>query len=108
MMESIATFHVDLPLYCRGETGSGLPESTPVGFCVFCSDPDPESKICENRTRIRGHFSISAVSGVCVVISQVKTRVNYGWIDYCSRSLNRSRILKFEKLPESDPDSKIL
>jgi len=31
---------------------------------------------------------------------------NLGWIDDCSRSLNRSRILKFEKLP--DPDSKIL
>jgi len=24
-----------------------LPESTPGGFCVFISDPDPESKICE-------------------------------------------------------------
>jgi len=23
--------------------------------------------------------------------------VNYGWIDDCSRSLNRSRILKFEE-----------
>jgi len=22
-------------------------ESTPAGFCVFLSDPDPESKICE-------------------------------------------------------------
>jgi len=29
----------------RGGTGSGLPESTPAGFCVFLSDP--ESKICE-------------------------------------------------------------
>ena len=33
----------------RGGTGSGAPESTPTGFCVFLSDPDPdpESKICE-------------------------------------------------------------
>jgi len=41
-----------------------------------------------------------------VVISQVKTLVNYGWIDDCSRSLNRSRILKSEKL--LGPDLKIL
>jgi len=26
----------------RGGTGSGLPESTPAGFCVYLSDPDPE------------------------------------------------------------------
>jgi len=36
----------------------------------------------------------------------MKTCINYGWIDGCSRSLNRSRILKFEESP--DPDSKIL
>jgi len=23
------------------------PESAPAGFCVFLSDPDPESKLCE-------------------------------------------------------------
>ena len=61
-------------------------------------------KIVKNR--IKSYFSISAVAGVCVVISQAKTWVNYGWIDDCSRSLNRSRILKFEKLP--DPNSNIL
>jgi len=33
----------------RGGTGSGVPESTSAGFCVFLSDPDTdlESKICE-------------------------------------------------------------
>ena len=33
----------------RGGTGSGQPESTPAGFCVFLSDldQDPESKIWE-------------------------------------------------------------
>jgi len=31
----------------RGGTGSGLLESTPEGFCVFLSDTDPASKICE-------------------------------------------------------------
>jgi len=39
-----------------------------------------------------------------MVISKVKTWVNYGWIDDCGRSLNKSRILKFEKLPDPDPD----
>jgi len=33
---------------------------------------------------------------------------NHGWIDYCSRGLNRSRILKFEELPDPGPDPKIL
>jgi len=60
----------------------------------------------KKRTRIRSHFSILAVAGVYAVNSYVKICVNYGWIDDCSRSFNRSRILKFEKLP--DPDSKIL
>jgi len=50
-------------------------------------------------------FQISAVAGVCVVISSVKTWVSFGWIDDGDRSLNRSPILKFERLP--DPDSKI-
>jgi len=33
----------------RGGRGSGVPESTLTGFCVFLSDldPDPESKFCE-------------------------------------------------------------
>jgi len=34
-------------LSTRGGTGSGLPVLTPAGFCVFPSDPVPESKICE-------------------------------------------------------------
>jgi len=34
------------------------------------------------KNRIRIHFSISAVAGVCVIISYVKTWLNYGWIDY--------------------------
>jgi len=36
--------------------------------------------------------------------------VSYGWFNDSSRSLNRSRILKFEKLPDpdQDPDSKVL
>jgi len=38
-------------------------------------------------------------AGVCVVISEVKPLVIFGCLD-CSRSLKRSRILKFEKLPD--------
>jgi len=40
-----------------------------------------------------------------VVISQAQTWANHGWIDDCSRSLNRRRILKFERLPDLDPVS---
>jgi len=45
-----------------------------------------------------------------VVISVVKSWVNYSWIDDCSQSLNKGRILKLKKFPDSDPDpdSKIL
>ena len=42
-------------------------------------------------------------AGVCVVISEITTWVNTTSIDG-SRSLNRSRNLKFEKFPK--PDSK--
>jgi len=51
-------------LFCRGGTGSGVQESTPAGFCVFVSDPDRtrSQKFGKNRTRIRSHFSISAVA----------------------------------------------
>jgi len=56
-------------------------------------------KLVDNRTR--SHFSISAAAGVYAVISQVKTWVNYGWIDG-SRSLNRGRIFKLKKFPDPD------
>jgi len=58
--------------------------------------------------RIRTHFSIWAVAGVFVVISQVKRWVNFDWIDDGKRSLNRARILKFEKYPVPDADWNIL
>jgi len=58
-----------LPISTRGGHRSGLPESTPAGFWVFPSDPDPESKICEkpdpdlesllnftSSRSLRGHF----------------------------------------------------
>ena len=83
------------------------PKSTPAGFGLFLSDSEPESKFVENRIRIRSHFSIAAVAGVCMVISESKTWGNFGWIDSCP-SLNRSWILKFENLPDLGPDLKIL
>ena len=64
---------------------------------VFVLTRIRSKKFVKKRTRIRSHFSISALAGVCVVISQVRTWVNYGWNDDCSRSLNWSRILKFEE-----------
>jgi len=56
-------------MHGRGGHGSGEPESTAEGFCVFLSDPDlkPESKFLISQNR--SHFSVSAVAGVCVVIS---------------------------------------
>ena len=59
-------------------------------------------KFLKNRTKILSHISISAVTGVYVVISCVKTWTNYGWIHVYSWSPNRGWILKFEKFPESD------
>jgi len=44
-------FRLRTPLIPRGGTGSGLPESTPRGFCVFLSDTDPESNISEKTGR---------------------------------------------------------
>ena len=61
-------------------------------------------KFVKKQTRIPSHLSVSAIAGVCVLIS--KTWANFGWIDYTSWSLNRRQILKFETFP--DPDSKIL
>ena len=49
----------------RGGARSRVLELTPAGFSVFLSDLDPGSKIWE----IWSHFSISAIAGVCVVIS---------------------------------------
>jgi len=57
------------------------------------------------KNRTRSHFSISAVAGVCVIIFEVKTWVNFCWLNG-GRILNMSRILKFEKFP--DPGSNIL
>jgi len=55
----------------RSGTGSGSLELTPAGFCVFIWDPDPaqSQKFVKKGTRIRSHFSNSAVAGVCAVIS---------------------------------------
>jgi len=86
-------------------------ESTPAGFCVCLSDPDPKSKFLKNRTRIWSHFLFSTVAGVYVVfihiIFLVKSLLNFGCTDG-SRSLNRRPIRKFEKFPDPSPDLSIL
>ena len=101
------------PFYHLPEVGpdpvcrSRLRQDSPFFFliCILTQS----QKFVKNRTHIRGHFSISVLAGVCVFISLAKTWVNYGWIDDCNRSLNRSRIPNFENLqvPDPDPDSKI-
>jgi len=68
---------------------------------------DQESKFCEKPKPDPGHFSISAVVGVCMVISSVKTLENFDWIDD-NWILKRSRTLKFEKFSYPHPDFKIL
>jgi len=66
-----------------------------VSYCLAATFI--ESNIWEKLDPDRRQFLISAIAGVCAVISQVKTWVNYDWMDDCSGSLNRSRILKFEE-----------
>jgi len=59
------------------------------------TDPDPESLFNVSSSRsLRGRFLS-------------KNMVNFGWIGG-SRSLNGSRILKFEKFPDPDQNSNIL
>jgi len=72
---------------------------------IFFRNPcrTQSEKSVKKRTWIRSQFSILAASGDCVVISEVKPCVSFGWID-SNRSLNRIRILKFEKFSHPDPD----
>jgi len=50
----------------RGGHGSGVPESTLAGFCVFLSDtdPNPESKICE-KTDPESLFNSGSSRSLC-------------------------------------------
>jgi len=45
------------PVLIRDGHGSGLQESTPGGFCVFPSDLDRESKICEKPDLVSSETS---------------------------------------------------
>jgi len=78
-------------------------DSTPEGCCVFLSDPYQvlESKIFEKLDpEPESLFNLGIVAGVCVVICEVKTLVIFSCLN-CSRSLNRSRILKFKQFPDT-------
>ena len=79
------------------------------GFCVYFSDPDPESKIREkpDPESLSVTGSARSLHGLYKWHCAIQTLPHFGCI-YCCRSLNRSRILNFEKIPEPDPDSKIL
>jgi len=58
-------------------------------------DPDPESKICDKPdSDPESLFHIGSSRSLCGHFL-AKTWVNYVWIDGCSRSLDRSRILNF-------------
>jgi len=86
--------------HTRGGDGSGVPESTPAGFYVFLSDP--ESKICE-KPDPESLFNFGSSRSLCDHILS-KNMDKFGLIDDCSRSLNRSRVLKFENFPDPDQD----
>jgi len=76
-----------------------------AGSGVEISDPAPESKFCEKLdSDPESLFNFGNSRSLCDHILS-KTWVNYSWIDDCSRSLNRNRILKFDKF--TDPDPKI-
>jgi len=62
-------------VFLRGVTGSGVPKSTPQdsAFLFRSRIRTWSPKFVKNRTRTRSHFSISAVAGVCVVISLSKS-----------------------------------
>ena len=57
-LEKTRKLDLNLLLFCRGGTGSGVQELTPARFCIFLSDPDPESL-----------FNFVPVARVCMVNS---------------------------------------
>ena len=85
--------------YTRGGTGSGVDSGRILRFSF-----GPRVKILW-KPELQSLFNFVRSMDLCGHFL-TKTWVNYGWIDDCSQSLNRSRILKLKKFPE--PDSKIL
>ena len=70
-----------------------------LGFS-FGPDPYPESKIWEKpEPEPELLFNFDCSRSLCDHFLS-KNIGKLRWIDNCSRSLNRSRILKFEKLPD--------
>ena len=56
--------------------------------------------ICANKLSLSLSLSLRVTPRLGLALGPAPARagpVYYGWIDYCSRSLNRSRILKFEE-----------
>ena len=73
-----------------------MTKSTPAGFSIFLSDPDRSQNFLKTRTWTRSDFSISAVAGEYVVISEVKPLAIFDCLNGI-QILNRSRIFKVLK-----------
>jgi len=74
----------------------------------FRLTPDPESKIWEKPDPDPvSLFNFGSSRNLCGHFVSKKW-VNYSWVDDCSRSLNWSRSLKFDKLPDPVPDPQIM
>ena len=113
----------------RCGTGSGLPESTPAGFCVFPSERTRTQKFGENRTRTGVTFQFRQEQGSVwsfLILEQepnrslkkwlrpplVQTRDDHGagvpeWTPagVCISGWNRSRSQYFRFEPEQYPGS---
>jgi len=85
----------------RGGPGSRVPETTPAGFCVFLSEP--ESKMCEKPSpEPESLFNFGNRSSLCCHFLRKKTWLIKLGSMTVAHSLNKNRILKFDKLPEQD------
>ena len=66
MHDLLKLHHRLIVMHSRGGTGSAAPESTPAGFCVFLSDPDPEFKIWEKLDADPGSlFNFGSSRSLC-------------------------------------------
>ena len=91
---------------CRSRLQRGSAFFCDLGFCVFFASRS--QNFVKNRTR--SHFFFGSSKSLRVFMkaaAQVETLLNFSCIGG-SQSLNRSRLLKFEKILEPDHDWRIL
>ena len=90
-------------LYSRDGHGSEVPESTRAGFCVFLSDPNPESIICEktdpqslfnfgSSRSLHGHFLSKNIGKFRLDrrIAGVRTGVGFSNLNNCRTRIQNS------------------